>query len=80
MNKEEILSALNEIFVDILDNDEIELDYETTPDDVEEWDSLEQINIVMACEKKWNIKFEMTDIASIKKVGNMVDLIAAKLS
>ncbi|MCF0129229.1 MAG: acyl carrier protein, partial [Pseudobutyrivibrio sp.] len=48
--------------------------------DVAEWDSLENINIVMACERQWNIKFDLNEIAEMKNVGKMIDVIASKLA
>ena len=57
MTAEQILKDLEEIFRDNFDDDELELTRETTADDIEDWDSLEQINLLTAMEKKFAIKF-----------------------
>ena len=79
MTREEVFETLTEIFQDVFDDDEIELTDATTADDIEDWDSLEQINLVVACEKKFNVKFDMKEIQALKNVGEMVDTILAKL-
>ena len=54
---EKILSKLQEIYQDVLDNEDIELTLETTADDIEEWDSLSHVQLVVAIEKAFEIKF-----------------------
>ena len=78
MNKKEILEKVQDIFVDILDNDEIVLTNETTADDIEEWDSLTNIQLVVAIEKAFGIKFKSSEIMSWSNVGEMVDSICTK--
>jgi len=80
MTRDEVMAALNEIFIDIFDDDDIVLSDETTSADIEYWDSLEQINIIMACERKWGVKFDIEEIAKMKNVGEMVDMITEKVS
>ncbi|MCR4567942.1 MAG: acyl carrier protein [Pseudobutyrivibrio sp.] len=79
MTREQVFKDLTEIFWDVFDDEDIVLTDETTADDIEDWDSLEQINLVVACEKKFNIKFDMKEIQNLKNVGEMVDTILAKL-
>jgi acyl carrier protein len=78
MERKEIFEILNEIFREVFDDEEIVLTDETTADDIEDWDSLEQINLVVACEKRFNVKFEMKEIQLLKNVGEMVDCILVK--
>ena len=73
--EEKIYEELNEIFRDIFDDDSIELTPETNSDDIEDWDSLEHINLVVAIEKKFNIKFSMDEVTGMKNVGEMVQII-----
>jgi len=80
MNRSEVMKILNEIFIDNFDDDSIVLTDATTAADIEYWDSLEQINIIMACERKWGMKFEIDEIAKMKNVGEMVDMIIRKVS
>ena len=73
------MTQLNEIFIEVFDDDSIVLTDETTSDDIEYWDSLEQINIILSCEKKWNLKFDVNEVKKMKNVGEMVDLICDKV-
>ena len=57
MEKIEIYEKLNEVFRDVFDDDSILVTSETTSKDIEDWDSLEHINLVIAVERKFNIKF-----------------------
>lgn len=79
MSREEVFNVLTDIFREVFDDDEIELTDATTADDIEDWDSLEQINLVVACEKKFKIKFNMKEIQELNNVGEMVDLISIKM-
>ncbi|KMQ63685.1 acyl carrier protein [Chryseobacterium sp. BLS98] len=79
MNKNEILSKLSEIFREELDNEEINLTEETTANDVEEWDSLSHIQLIVAVEKAFGIRFTSSEIQSWNNVGEMADSVASKL-
>ena len=79
MTREEVFKNLTEIFWDVFDDENIVLTDETCADDIEDWDSLEQINLVVACEKRFNLKFDVQEIQSLKNVGEMVDTILAKV-
>lgn len=78
MERNEIYAELNEIFMDVLDLDEVELKDETSADDIEEWDSLSHIQLIVAIEKTFKIKFTSKEIMSWKNVGEMVDCILTK--
>ncbi len=75
MTREEIYEQLTEIFRDIFDDEELEINDGTTAEDIEDWDSLEQINLLVAIEKKFNIKIRLGDVSGLENVGAMVDLI-----
>lgn len=79
MEQSQILKKLNEIFVDVLDNDAIQLTEATTANDIEEWDSLYHIQLVVAIEKSFKIKFTASEIQSWKNVGDMVNAVKSKL-
>jgi len=79
MTREEVLDKLNEIFRDVFDDDSIEVCDSTTSADIEGWDSLEHINLVLAVEQEFDFKFEMGQVVSMKDVGEMVDIILAEL-
>ena len=78
MNKDQILEEVQEIFHEVLDNEEIVLNNATTADEVEEWDSLTHIQLIVAIEKNFNIRFTSREILSWQNVGEMIDCIATK--
>ncbi|MDR2847912.1 MAG: acyl carrier protein [Bacteroidales bacterium] len=78
MQKETVLSEVEAIFRDILDDGNIKLTEETTADDVEEWNSLTHIQLIVAIEKHFKIKFSSNEILSWKNVGEMLNGILKK--
>ena len=79
MDRNEILATVTAVFAEVLDNENIVLTGETTADDVEEWDSLNHFQLVVAVEKKFRIRFTSREIQSWKNVGEMIDSINAKV-
>ena len=80
MEREEIFSKLNEIFEDVLDLDETpQLTDETSANDIEEWDSLSHIQLIVAIEKAFKIKFTSLEIMKWANVGEMVDSMQEKI-
>ena len=79
MTQEDILSKVQNIFRDVLDEENISLTSQPTANDIEEWDSLTHIQLVVAIEKSFKIKFTSKEILSWKNVGEMVETIHAKL-
>ncbi|MBR4644068.1 MAG: acyl carrier protein [Bacteroidaceae bacterium] len=81
MEREEIFSKLNEIFEDVLDLEEgANLTDSTTANDIEEWDSLSHIQLIVAIEKAFKIKFTSLEIMKWANVGEMVDSMESKLN
>jgi acyl carrier protein len=78
MEKIDILEKVNGVFIDVLDNEDIVLTYETTAGDVEDWDSLNHIQLVVAIEKAFKIRFTSREIQSWNNVGEMLDCIISK--
>ena len=76
MDKQNILDAMQEIFRDNFDDDELVIERQTSAEDIEDWDSLEQINLLTAAEKKFSVKFKLEDVRGLQNVGDLVDLIA----
>ncbi len=79
MERKEILSKVEDIFRDILDDEDIVLTDETIADDIDEWDSLTHVQLVVAIEKALGIKFKSKEILSWNNVGEMIDTISSKL-
>ena len=78
MERKEIFEKLTEIFQNVMDNDEIVVTDTTCADDIEEWDSLTQIQLVVAIEKAFGIKFNSKEITTWQNVGEMVDSVMSK--
>ncbi len=76
MEKKEILHKVEEVFRDVLDNEEITLAEITTANDIDEWDSLTHVELVRAVEKAFGIRFTSAEILSWKNVGEMVESVA----
>ena len=75
MTRETVYERLNEVFQDVFDDETITVHDNTTADDIEDWDSLEHINLVVAVEKCFGMKFTMGEVTGMKNVGAMVDII-----
>lgn len=77
---EEVLSEVNEIFIDVLDDRDLAVDRSTTAQDIDEWDSLNHILLVTAIEKHFKIRFTTEEIEKYKNVGEMCDGIQEKMA
>jgi acyl carrier protein len=78
LTTEEIYSQLTEIFRDIFDDESVVLTPETTAADIDDWDSFNHINLIVATEQKFGIKFKTAELEDLKNVGHLVQLIATK--
>jgi len=78
MDKKEILEKLNTIFIDVLDNPKIVLEAATTAHDIEEWDSLAHIHLVVAIERHFKIRFTSKEIQGWDNIGDLIDCISEK--
>ena len=72
------LKKINKIFQYIFDDNYLKITRKTSAKDIEEWDSLAQIKLIAAIEKKFKIRFNMHEISNLKNVGEMIDLIDKK--
>lgn len=80
MSRELVTKKLEEIFRDIFDNDELSINENSSPENIEEWDSLAHVNIIVATEKCFGIKFTMKEVFEIKDVSHIVSMILNKVS
>lgn len=78
MTREKIYEELNKVFQDVFDDESITVNDNTTAEDIEDWDSLEHINLVVAIESNFNVKFNMGEVTAMKNVGEMVDKLMEK--
>jgi acyl carrier protein len=74
----DIYPALTEIFHDIFLRDDLVLTPELTAKQVKGWDSFKQIEIIIACEERWGIKFTTRELDGLGSVGDLVSVIGAK--
>ena len=75
MDKQTIFDAVQQIFRDNFDDEELVITRETCADDIEDWDSLEQINLLTAIERRFGIKFKLEDVRGLQNVGDLLDLV-----
>tara|TARA_Y100001954_G_C15751015_1_gene573671 strand:- start:963 stop:1205 length:243 start_codon:yes stop_codon:yes gene_type:complete len=79
MTKEEVLNQVETIFRDVLDEDDLIIKDRTTANEVDEWDSLNHIQLVVAIEKHFKIRFTSSEIQGFSNVGEMCESISKKL-
>jgi acyl carrier protein len=78
MEKAEVYSKLTGVFRDVFDEDDLTLTPQTTADDVDSWDSLSHIRLVLAVSRAFGVKFSASEIGNLKNVGEFADLIEKK--
>ena len=79
MQEQEIFEQVQEIFRDVFDEDDLTLTRETSAAEIEDWDSLAQIRLVVAMEKQFRIKIPAKELQGLANVGEMLDFIRDKL-
>ena len=77
-NKEEILKKISPIFIKIFKNKKLKIKLNSSAKNIKNWDSLAHINIILNIERMFKIKFKVSEIAELKNVGEMIDLILKK--
>lgn len=79
MDDAALRQRLNDIFCEVFDDDSIRITDEMTAQDVEEWDSLNHINLIVAVQRSFKIKFTVGEVNNLANVGEFIDLIRSKL-
>ena len=80
MNNKEIFDRIQDIFRSVFDDQSLEIKRSTTSSDIEDWDSLNHINLVVAIEKEFNTKFSLEDIQALEDVGAMADVVEKRIN
>lgn len=80
MTDAEIYTTLDKVFRDVFDESEFELKPETSAADIPEWTSFNHVNLIVATENAFKIRFSTSDIETLKNVGELATLIRAKLA
>ncbi|MDD4599645.1 MAG: acyl carrier protein [Negativicutes bacterium] len=79
MTRQEIFKNLNLIFQDVFDDETIHVKESTTAADIEDWDSLTYVTLIITIEKHFHIKFDMKEVSGFANVGEMADAIERKI-
>jgi acyl carrier protein len=78
------ITELQDVFREVFDNDDIELSNTTTAADIDGWDSMMHINLIIAIEKRFGVKFAAAEISKTKRddqnIGSLIEMLASKLS
>ena len=75
MTREEVFERLKKVFQEVFDDETIEVNDDTTSEDIDDWDSFEHINLIVAVEEEFSIKIPMGKVVTMKNVGEMADII-----
>ena len=79
MNSNEILLSLQNIFRDLFDEEDLVLTRETSSSDIEDWDSVAQISLVLTVENTFNVRISASELEGLSNVGDIIDLLHSKL-
>jgi acyl carrier protein len=79
MTRDEIYAELTSIFREVFDDDDLTIADSTTPDDIANWNSLQHINLIMAVESDFGVKFRSSEMEKMTNVGDMIDLLEKKV-
>ena len=78
MDSQSIYVRLTDIFKEVFDDDSLVVNPTMTAEDVDEWDSLNHIRLVLTIEKSFGLRFSAAEVGNLKNVGEFVDLIQSK--
>jgi acyl carrier protein len=79
MSEQHIMQQLTDLFRDLFDLPELELTRATSADDIDEWDSVNHVMLVVQVEREFGVKFHTAEIEELKNVGDLATLIQSKL-
>jgi acyl carrier protein len=80
MTGDELLPEVQEIFRDVLDEPDLVLSRHSNAENVPDWDSLAHVNLITAIEKRYKVKFALGELQNLKHMGDLLDLLSAKLN
>jgi len=79
MSNDEVVTKLSAVFQTVFGNNQLEISRATTAQDVEGWDSLMHINLIVAVEREFKVRFTTREISGLHNVGEFMDVIARKV-
>lgn len=75
LNERQVYERLNDVFRDVFDDEDIEVNCDTVSDDIDDWDSMMHITLIGAVEDEFGVRFKMGEVSTMKNVGEMVKII-----
>lgn len=78
MNESELWASLTDIFRHVFDDDGLVIGRQTTAKDIDAWDSLSHVQLIVAIEKRFGIRFNLGEVVALENVGQMMDLIQTR--
>ena len=79
MERTDLINRISAIFRKVFDDDGLVITPEMTADDIDEWDSLSHIRLIVSHEIEFGVKFKTIELSDLKNVGNFIDLLKSKL-
>ena len=79
-NVDEILKELNNIFIQVFKNEKLNINYHSKAEDIKEWDSFSNIELILNIENKFDIHFDLKELISLDNVGKLAEYILDKQS
>ncbi|MSM38722.1 MAG: acyl carrier protein [Geobacter sp.] len=76
----ELQNKLNRIFCEVFDDEDIKISREMTANDIDGWDSLSHVNLIVAIEANFKIRFSQKELLTFKNIGNLIDNISDKIT
>lgn len=78
--QQELHEKLNTVFCDVFDDDSLRIHPETTARDIDDWDSLKHITLVLAVEKAFQVRLKAAEVGALENVGQMIELLHKRLN
>lgn len=80
MSRTDIIDRMTPVFQEVFDDDNLTIDASTTSGDVEDWDSLSNVRLIIAVERAFGVRIKASEVAQLDNVGSLADLVAQKLA
>jgi acyl carrier protein len=78
--RQQLLGIIQNILADVLDNESLQLTEESTAEQVPDWDSINQVKLLIGLENELNFRFSSQEVEGLKNVGALIDLVQRKLA
>jgi acyl carrier protein len=75
MTDDPVTTKLAAVFCEVFDDDELKIRRDMTADDVEGWDSMKHLRLILTVEREFGVRLPSTKVSNLKSVGDLIDLI-----